>query len=471
MFSRGERFAVEIISTGFEGKSIAKHNDIVIFVDGGVEGDFAEIEITKTKKKYAEAKIIDLKNPSVNRIEPKCKHFGSCGGCKYQHVNYSEQLKFKRQHVLDSLERIGNLKNVQVFETLPSPEIYFYRNKMEFSFGLDRWLTAEEILTDIKRAGFYLGFHAPQRYNRIIDVVECHLESDLSNKILNFVKNYSQDNNLEIYNSETQTGYLRNLVIREGKNTGDVMVNLVTFLDLPDVMKKFCDALVKNFREVTTVINNINSRRAQIAVGDREKIYFGSGTISEKLNGINFQISANSFFQTNTHQSEILFNVVKDFAELKKEDVVYDLYCGTGSIALTIAKNVKEVIGIELIESSIENAKKNQQANGITNCTFIASDLKDLLTKNFSEIEHFGLPSCIILDPPRNGLHQKIIEEICKFKTPKIIYVSCNPATLARDLKLFAEFGYEITKVQPVDMFPHTYHIESVAQLQLTFSN
>ena len=467
MIQVGDRIDVEILSTGFEGKGIAKLDDFVIFVDGGVEGDFVTIEIKKKKKNFADAKILELKIPSKKRISAKCKFFGTCGGCKYQHINYEEQLKFKREHVLDAIKHIGNLDDVIVHIPIPADEIFFYRNKMEYSFGSERWLTAEEIGTEVSRNGFFLGFHAPQKYNRIVNVDECFLQSELSNKILNFTRNFSIQNNLTIYDSETESGYLRNLVIRQSKNTSDLMVNLVTFQDSPELMKNYTEKIISEIPEITTVVNNINSRRAQIAIGETEKIYFGNGKINEKIFDTKFQISANSFFQTNTLQAEKLFEVVKKYSALNIDDVVYDLYCGTGSIALTIAENVKEVIGIELNENAIANAKINQEINGINNCEFLLGDLKDLLTKDVAWKNKFGHPTCIILDPPRNGLHPKVVDEVALFKTPKIIYVSCNPTTLARDLKLFSAHGYKTIQVQPVDMFPHTYHIEAVAELVL----
>jgi 23S rRNA (uracil1939-C5)-methyltransferase len=314
---------------------------------------------------------------------------------------------------------------------------------------------------------FALGFHVPQRYDKILDINECHLQSDLSNGILNAVRDFALDNSLPVYTSEPQSGYLRNLVIREGKNTGDVMVNLVTFDDRPDEMEKLTSILTKAFPEIVTVVNNITSKRANVAVGEIEKVYYGSGVISEKIGSHVFHLSANSFLQTNTRQAETLYAITKEYAELKLTDVVYDLYCGTGAISIYISDAVKQVVGIELIESSIANARMNAAQNGITNCEFIAGDLKDLLTKDVEWKKNYAKPDVLIVDPPRSGMHPKAVKEIGEMKIPRVVYVSCNPATLARDLQMLAPFGYSIEKVQPVDMFPHTYHIESVVRLKL----
>ncbi len=512
---RGDILELEIESSGFEGTSIARYQGIVVFVDGAVAGDVVRARVVKTKKKHIEARVLDVLTPSAQRTTPRCRHFGACGGCKWQHVQYASQLEFKRQHVVDALERIGGFKGVVVLHTLPSGEEYFYRNKLEFSFGTDRWLThaendlrtAERIeaeTRDAELAGgrdgadaamtgsttvnearqtahaagpadsikprsddFVLGFHAPQRYDKIIDIEECHLQSTLSVDILRAVRAFGIGEKIPAYSSETQTGYFRNLVIREGKRTGDVMVNVVTYEDDPAVMARLTAMLVGAFPRITTVLNNVTAKKSQVATGETEKIYFGSGMIREQLGAHTFEISANSFFQTNSLQAERLYTIVREFGEFTPEDVVYDLYCGTGSISLFIADAVKQVIGIELVESSIANAKMNAQFNGITNCEFITGDLKDLLTKDVAWRERCAHPDVLVIDPPRSGMHPKAVAELGSMKIPRIVYVSCNPATLARDLQMLVPYGCSIERVKPVDMFPHTYHIECVAQLRL----
>jgi len=474
MPERGDILELTVESTGFEGTSIARHDGMVVFVEGAVAGDVVRAKIFKSKKKHLEAKVVEVLQASPTRTQPRCKYFGTCGGCKWQHVQYESQLAFKRQHVIDALERIGGFKGVNVLPIIASKEIYFYRNKLEFSFGDQKWLESPPSTPTLGEKGekagadFALGFHVSQRYDKILDINECYLQSELSNGILNAVREFALDNSLPVYTSEPQSGYLRNLVIREGKNTGDVMVNLVTFDDRPAEMAKLTSILTKAFPEIVTVVNNITSKRANVAVGEIEKVYYGNGVISEKIGSHVFHLSANSFLQTNTHQAEMLYSITKEYAELKLTDVVYDLYCGTGAISIYISDAVKQVVGIELIESSIANARENAAQNGITNCEFIAGDLKDLLTKEVEWKKNYANPDVLIVDPPRSGMHPKAVKEIGEMKIPRVVYVSCNPATLARDLQMLVPFGYSIEKVQPVDMFPHTYHIESVVRLGLT---
>jgi 23S rRNA (uracil1939-C5)-methyltransferase len=487
---RGDILELTIESSGFEGTSIARYQGIVVFVEGAVAGDVVRARVVRTKKKHIEARVLEVLSPSAQRTTPRCRHFGTCGGCKWQHVQYASQLEFKRQHVIDALERIGKFRGVEVLPTLASTEEYYYRNKLEFSFGTDRWLTHEEndrrttdrLEADAQRVAageavpaaqhapaddFVLGFHAPQRYDKIIDIEECFLQSSLSVEILSAVRTFALENSISAYSSETQAGYFRNLVIREGKRTGDVMVNVVTYEDDPRVMTQLTKHLTSLFPRITTVLNNVTAKKSQVATGETEKVYFGPGVITEQLGAHTFEISANSFFQTNSLQAERLYTVVKEYGEFTPDDVVYDLYCGTGSISLFIADAVKHVVGIELIESSIANAKMNAEFNGITNCEFITGDLKDLLTKDVAWRERCAHPDVLVIDPPRSGMHPKAVAELGSMKIPRIVYVSCNPATLARDLEMLVPYGYGIEKVQPVDMFPHTYHIECVAKLRL----
>lgn len=476
MPQRGDILELTIESSAFEGTSIAHLDGLVVFVEGGVAGDVVRAKVFTTKKKHIEAKVVDVLNPSPQRTTPRCKYFGTCGGCKWQHVQYESQLAFKQQHVVDALERIGGFKNVNVLPIIGSDDLYFYRNKLEFSFGDDVWtiipparssLQTEAEVTDIsyKKEEIALGFHVPQRYDKVLDINECHLQSNLSNEILRLVKKFSLTSGMPVYSSKSHSGYWRNLVIREGKNTGDVMVNVVTFEDRPEVMKKLSSQLTAEFPEITTVVNNINTRKAQVAVGEFENVYYGNGIITDKIGSYVFDISANSFFQTNTRGAEKLYSVTKEYAELKPSDVVYDLYCGTGTISIFISDAVKKVIGIDIVESSIQNARRNAEHNAVQNCEFIVGDLKDLLTKDTTWMKNNFPPDVLIIDPPRSGMHPKAVEEIGRMNIKRIVYVSCNPATLARDVKMLAPFGYSIEQVQPVDMFPHTFHIESVVKL------
>ncbi|MCX7761598.1 MAG: 23S rRNA (uracil(1939)-C(5))-methyltransferase RlmD [Candidatus Kryptonium sp.] len=472
MFQVGSEIEVKIEKTVFEGKSIARVNGFVLFVKNVVPGDVVRVKITKIKKSYAEAEPIEIIQSSNLRVKPRCKFFGICGGCKWQNLDYNAQIEFKRDHVIESFERIGGFKGIDkiVLRTLPSDEIYFYRNKIEFSFSKERWLLDEELnnLNEID-SNFALGFHLPDRYDKVLDIDECFLQSELSNEILNFTRNYFKSRKVEIYSTEKNEGYLRFLVIREGKNTGDVMVNLVTFEDNFQMMRNFTDALLSKFPNITTVINNINTRKAQVAVGEYEKVYHGNGTIFEKLGDFTFQISSNSFFQTNTRQAEKLYRKIVEFAEFNPDDVVYDFYSGTGTISIFISSYVKSVVGLEIVESAVEDAWRNAQINGVENCKFIAGDLRRKLYKDKDWIKEIGKPNVIIIDPPRSGMHPDVVKAVARIQPQKIIYVSCNPTTQARDIKMLIEYNpnYEIELVQPIDMFPHTYHIENIAVLKL----
>jgi 23S rRNA (uracil1939-C5)-methyltransferase len=473
MFQIGSEIEVKIEKTVFEGKSIARVNGFVVFVRNVVPGDVVKVKITKLKKSYAEAEPVELIQKSSLRVEPKCKFFGVCGGCKWQNLEYNAQLEFKRDHVIESFERIGGFKGIDeiVLGTLPSDEIFFYRNKIEFSFSDQRWLLKEEIenIDEIDR-NFALGFHLPDRFDKVLDIDECFLQSELSNEILNFTRDYFKSKNIPIYSSEKNEGYLRFLTIREGKNTGDVMVNLVTFEDNAEIMSEFTNSLLSKFPNITTVVNNINTRKAQIAVGEYERVYHGNGTITEKLGDYIFQISSNSFFQTNTRQAEKLYKKIVEFASFKPDDVVYDFYSGTGTISIFVSSFVKNVIGLELVESAVEDAWRNAEINGIKNCKFIAGDLREKLYTDKSWMRQTPKPDVIIIDPPRSGMHPDVVKAISRIKPERIVYVSCNPTTQARDIKLLIEYepNYMIELIQPVDMFPHTYHIESVALLKLS---
>ena len=463
----GDILELKIESTGFEGKSIARVEGLVVFVEGAVEGDVVKAKVMKTKKKFVEAKVVEVITPSEKRTTARCSYFGTCGGCKWQHVEYASQLAFKHQQVVDAIERIGGMKDVPVLPIIGNDDLYYYRNKLEFSFSEKAWRTNNDPESTEPVPALALGFHVPQRWDKVLDVHECFLQSELSNGILNAVREFALANNIPAFSPETESGYFRNLVVREGKNTGDVMVNVVTFEDSPETMAKLTAELIKKFPEITTVINNVTKRKSQVAVGEYEMVYHGEGIIHDKIGNLLFQISANSFFQTNTKQAERLYSIAREFAAIKKTDTVYDLYCGTGSIALFVADAAKKVIGIELVESSILNARMNAELNTIENCEFIAGDLKDLLTKENQWRDEHPKPDVIIVDPPRSGMHPKAVEELGAMSVPTIVYVSCNPATLARDLQLLSSFGYVIEKVQPLDMFPHTYHIECVAKVVL----
>ncbi len=470
---RGDEFQLEITDAAFEGKAIARHEGLVVFVENAVPGDLVVARLLKIKKSFVEAKVVHIERPSPLRVEPRCKYFGMCGGCTWQHVDYQAQLRFKQEQVVDSFERIGGFSNLQVLPILGAENIYFYRNKMEFSFSDQQWLSFPpaklgDHLSPIteSHSPVYLGLHVPQRYDKVLDLNECHLQSPLSNHILNITRDFSRERNLTVYNSHFETGYLRFLVIRESKKTKEIMVNLVTYTDNQELMHQYTSHLLRECPEVTTVVNTINTRKAQVAFGEVERIYHGNGFIHEQLGKNQFVISASSFFQTNVVQAQKLYSVVKELGEFRPSDVVFDLYSGTGAIAIFISDEVKEVIGVEAVESAISDAEKNARANGITNCRFLLGDLKDRLTKDTEWMSSHSKPDVLVIDPPRSGMHPKVVEEILSLAPERIVYVSCNPATQARDVKLLCAEKYQLVKLQPVDMFPHTYHIENVVLLR-----
>lgn len=467
---RGEELRLTVERFAAEGKTVARFEGLVVFVHGGVPGDDVRVRVSKVKKSFLEAEVTQILTPSPLRIEPRCRYFGVCGGCRWQHVRYASQLDFKRQHVLDALERIGGFQGVEVLPVVPADSPYFYRNKMEFSFG-ERWLTREELSAregagGVERDRFALGLHIPLRFDRVLDLHECHLQSETSQKIVNTVRSFCLDRTLPAYSTVSHTGFLRNLVIREGRRTGERMVNLVTNDERPALMEELRDALLREVPDLTSFCNNITQRKSLVAVGDTETVYHGPPFITERLGGKQFRVSANSFFQTNTEQAERLYETVRRAAHLQAGDVVFDLYSGTGSIALFIADDVAEVLGIESVESAVRDAERNAALNGVRNCKFLLGDLKDMLTRDTGWLAEQALPSVVILDPPRSGAHEKVIGQVLQLKPERIVYVSCNPATQARDLALLCAHGdYRVQVVQPVDMFPQTSHVESVVSL------
>ena len=481
---KGAELQLHIADAAFEGKTVSRLDGFVIFIEGGVPGDLVTARITKVKKAYGEARVVRIEEPSPLRVDPRCAYFGTCGGCKWQSVGYATQLQFKQQHVVDAFERIGGFTDLPMLPIIGAEEIYFYRNKMEYSFSDKQWLDeashSEQVQRtktpvddgmlrsaqhDSNKSEIFLGLHVPQRYDKVLDITECHLQSQVSNRILNATRAFARESKLPVYDSDSNAGYFRFLVIRQSTRTDEVMVNLVTFEDKPDVMTQYTRALQSVVPEVTTIVNTVNAKKAQIAFGEVEKTYFGDGVIHERLGTHVFTISASSFFQTNTAQAERLYGVATSFADVKRSEVVWDLYSGTGSIALFLSDSAKEVVGIESVESAVRDAKRNATANGVQNCQFILGDLKDRLTKDAGWMASHAKPDVMIIDPPRSGMHQQVVEEILNLAPGRIVYVSCNPTTQARDVKLLCASNYKLVKLQPVDMFPHTYHIENVALL------
>jgi 23S rRNA (uracil1939-C5)-methyltransferase len=466
MIKKGEEILVDILELNSEGKGVSKLEDgFVIFSTGTLPEDKAIVKITRKKSSYAEAKLVEIIKASRYRIEPECSYFGICGGCKIQNMVYDKQLEFKKNVVINAFERIGGFRNLIIPGAMGSKDIFYYRNKMEFSFSDDEWMTEKD--SGSEKANFALGLHVPKFHSKIINIKECFLQSKLSNNILNFTREFFISRKISVYSTKTQSGFLRFLIIRQSKNTDDTMVNLITFEYNENLMKGYFEELKKNFPEITTIINSISQKKAQVAIGEKEYILSGNGFITEKLisdsgKEFTFKISPPSFFQTNTLQSQKLFNTLVQFAEFKNDDRVLDLYCGAGSISIFVSGFVDRVLGVELIEDAIKDAKNNSQLNNIDNVEFICSDIK-----NFLEGENgISKYNKLILDPPRSGLHPKICEILSETGFEKIIYVSCNPHTQARDLQIIcSKEKYRIEKIQPVDLFPHTYHIENVVSL------
>jgi 23S rRNA (uracil1939-C5)-methyltransferase len=460
----GDEVDLTIESMSGDGSTVARRDGMVYFVEGAVPGDTVRARIWSVKKNFAQARAVAILTPSPMRVEARCKHFGVCGGCRWQHLSYDAQLEFKRRRVEDAFVRIGGFASPGILPVIGCESPFYYRNKMEFTFSGRRWLTREEMAKkDEEVASVYLGLHVPERYDKVVDLEECWLQSELSNAILTSIREVARGWNLSVYNTEVHEGYLRHLVIRQAKQTGEVMVNLVTSIDWPEAMQNLTKLLTSHFPEITTIVNNITSRKSMVALGEIEKVYHGPGYIRERLGRHIFNISANSFFQTNTLQAERLYAVAKDFAALAPSDVVYDLYSGTGTIALFLSDAVERVIGIEMVESAVRDAEQNARLNKVPNCYFLKGDLKTRMTTDSDWLSEHPKPTVIVADPPRSGMHEKVVEKIIRLAPGKIVYVSCNPSTQARDAKLLAEGGYQLQKVQPVDMFPHTDHIEAVA--------
>lgn len=461
---KGDVVEILVEDMNDDGRGVGRTGEgMVVFTDKAVPGDRVKVRIRKKRSKHAEARFLELIEPSSYRIDPRCEYFGVCGGCKIQNLNYDRQLAFKKNVVENALKRIGGFENISVPDVLGGEDIFFYRNKMEFSFSNDKWMTEP----DAEKEKFALGLHVPRFHSKIIDIHECFLQSEVSNRILNFTRDFFKKREVSIYTTETHEGYLRFLIIRECKNTPDLMVDLITNEYNEKLINEYVNELRQNAPEITTFVNGISTKKAQIAFADEEKILFGDGIIREKLIRSDgkeyvFKISPNSFFQTNTIQAQRLYDIALEYGEFTSDDNVLDLYCGAGSIGIFISDKVNSVLGVELIEDAIINANENKALNNITNAEFIVSDIKDFLLGN--DVKEYNK---IILDPPRAGLHPKICEILSETGLDRIVYVSCNPATQARDLTLICEKGnYEIDRIQPVDMFPHTYHVENVVSLK-----
>ena len=450
---------VTIEAVAAEGKALAHVDGMVVFVDFAVPGDVVEIQVYKKKKNYMEGFIKRIVKPSEHRLEPFCTHFGICGGCRWQPLPYQMQLAAKRQQVEDQLVRIGHLEVPEIAPTLPSEKTRYYRNKLEFSASSKRWLLKSEP-QDLVEPG--LGFHVGKFFDKVLDIQECHLQAEPSNAIRLYIKQFCLENGLEFYNIRENRGFFRNMFVR---TTEDGQLMLILCFARPDEAprKALLDALVKDFPQITSLYYVINEKMND-SIGDLSPVlYYGQEAIYEQMEGLSFKIGPKSFYQTNSRQAFRLYSVARDFAALTGSEVVYDLYTGTGTIAQFVSRKASRVLGIEYVPEAIEDARDNACRNGITNCEFFAGDMKDVLNEDF--IRQHGRPDVIILDPPRAGIHPDVAQVILKAAPDRMVYVSCNPASQARDLAVLCR-DYQITAVQPVDMFPHTMHVENVVALK-----
>ncbi|MFN7325743.1 MAG: 23S rRNA (uracil(1939)-C(5))-methyltransferase RlmD [Chitinophagales bacterium] len=445
------------------GKGVGRTEDgMVVFAEGVVPGDVADIFVQKKKGGFAEGRLERLVQPSPDRIEPFCQHFSVCGGCKWQNLDYATQLRHKHQSVVDAFERIAKVPVGEMQPILGSPETVFYRNKLEFAFASKRWLLNEELNTGIV-AGSGLGFHKAGAFDKVIDIEKCWLQTEPSNALRNAAREIALEQGLDFYDVRRHTGFLRNMMVRLC-TTGEIMVLFSFAYDDQEAIQAYLSALLDRFPTLTTLVYCINDKLND-TVFDREMIaWHGKGYVIEQLGSLRFKIGPKSFFQTNSRQAKALYDTTREFAGLTGNERVFDLYTGTGSIALYVADLCKEVIGIEEIPEAIEDAKENQLLNNIDNAVFYVGDVRRVLSSEF--IEKHGKPDVVITDPPRAGMHEKAILFLLELAAPRIVYVSCNPATQARDIQLLSEL-YRVVKVRPVDMFPHTHHIENVALLEL----
>jgi len=456
---RGQEIQLTISDLAFGGRGISKLDDLVFFVKDAIPNQKVIAKISKIKKKYVEAYNIETLKDSTDQVDAACEHFDWCGGCTTQQLDYQKQLQYKQKQISDILNKIGGSKDLDINPIIGCEKTFFYRNKMEYTFSGSPWYIEDESYDDV-----IIGLHVPKRFDKILNINKCHINHELFNDILQISKNVAVKEKMVPYDVRKHTGFLRFLVIRIGVHTDEVMVNLVTAGSKPKIIKPLVDALVDKLPNITSIVNTINTKKSNIASGS-SKLLYGKKFINEKIGDYTFKISANSFFQTNSYQVKTLYDYIIKTSDFKKSDVVYDLYCGTGTIGIYIAESVKQVYGIEIVEDAIEDAKINAQINSINNINFYCGDLKDVLGSD--AMDNIEKPTTIIVDPPRPGLHPNTVKNLIKLSPEKIIYVSCNPATMARDIEMLVSEKYMIKDLQPIDMFPHTPHVECVTTLIL----
>lgn len=457
-------YEVTITDVAAEGKAIAKVDDMVIFTQYAVPGDVVDLQIFKKKKNYMEGRVIKFHSYSEKRCEAVCEHYGTCGGCKWQILPYDEQIRYKQKQVVDNLTRLGHIELPEITPILGSEKTYFYRNKLEYTFSNRKWLTMEDMQKEHRPEELNgVGFHIPGMFDKVLDINKCWLQDDISNQIRNEIRSYAQANHLTFFDLRNQEGFLRTLMIRT-TSTGELMVVVVFFHEDEVARIALLQHLADRFPQITALLYAINSKCNDTITDQEIHCFKGEEAIYEEMEGLRFKIGPKSFYQTNSEQAYELYKVARNFAELTGNELVYDLYTGTGTIANFVSRKARQVIGIEYVPEAIEDAKVNSAINGIDNTLFFAGDMKDILTDRF--IEEYGRPDVIITDPPRAGMHEDVVNVILNAEPRRIVYVSCNPATQARDLQLL-DVKYKVTAVQPVDMFPHTHHVENVVRLEL----
>jgi 23S rRNA (uracil1939-C5)-methyltransferase len=457
---------IEITGVANEGKAIAKVNDMVVFTQFVVPGDVVDLQITRKKNSYMEGRVVKIKKFSDRRCEAFCSHYGVCGGCKWQILPYEDQLKAKQDQVYNNLLRIGKVELPEISPILGSKNIIRYRNKLEFTFSNKKWLTYEQVASGMSFDNEdmnALGFHIPGMFDKVLDIDKCYLQDEICDKIRDCIKSYAKEHDLPFFDLRNKDGFLRTIVVRTA-STGEIMLTVVFFKEDKEAREGLLNHLVETFPQITSLIYVINGK-CNDTITDQETIVFkGRDHIFEEMEGLKFKIGPKSFYQTNSPQAYELYKVARDFANLTGEELVYDLYTGTGTIACFVARQAKKVVGIEYVPEAIEDAKVNADNNNIDNTLFYAGDMKNILTDAF--VAQHGRPDVIITDPPRDGMHPDVVETILKAEPKRIVYVSCNPATQARDLNLL-DAKYRVTAIQPVDMFPHTHHVENVVALEL----
>jgi len=465
---KGEEIEITIQDLAFGGQGVARLNNWVVFVDQALPGETVRARISKRRKNYLQARVIETIAASAHQVEPMCSHFGECGGCALQNLDYAQQIAAKQRQTEDSLKRLGGFMDVPMAPIVPADQLQYYRNKMEFSFSRCRWLKASEMGSDndLQKEGLFLGLHARGFYDKIIDIADCRLLDPQANDMVAAVREFARQSGRPAYSTRDHQGFYRFLIIRRSKQVDEWMVNLITREYEAQIAADFTKWMTDRFPQISSLLLSTTSKQAAVAFSEHETVLAGKATIDEKIGDWIFEISSNSFLQTNSLQAVKLYEQVRQDAGLRGQETVYDLYCGAGTISIYLSRDAAHITGFEAIPAAIDDARRNCIRNDVSNCAFVCGDLKDLLTDTEAQIAQHGKPDVMIIDPPRSGMHPKTVQAILRLLPERIVHVSCNPTTLARDLQIFCKTDYQLIKVTPVDMFPHTAHIEAVALLE-----